>query len=144
MTLSKIKLQEKDYPKALDIWERSVIATHDFLKENDRLQLQTEIPTYFQYVESHLWFENEEVVGFSGINESNLEMLFLDPQYFRKGYGTEILQTLIREHKVQYVDVNKDNPNAVAFYIKNGFKKYGESPKDAQGRNYPILHLKLQ
>ena len=56
MTLSKIKLQEKDYPKALDIWERSVIATHDF-KENDRLQLKTEIPTYFQYVESHLWFE---------------------------------------------------------------------------------------
>ena len=49
-------------------------------------------------------------------------MLFLDPQYFRKGYGTEILQTLISEHKIQYVDVNKDNPNAVAFYIKNGFK----------------------
>ena len=70
-------------------------------------------------------------------------MLFLDPQYFRKGYGTEILQTLISEHKIQYVDVNKDNPNAVAFYIKNGFKKYGESPKDAQGKIYPILHLKL-
>ena len=49
-------------------------------------------------------------------------MLFLDPKYFRKGYGTEILQTLIREHKVQYVDVNKDNPNAVAFYIKMGLK----------------------
>ena len=59
---------------------------------------------------------------FSGINESNLEMLFLDPQYFRKGYGTEILQTLISEHKIQYVDVNKDNPNAVAFYIKMGLK----------------------
>ena len=49
-------------------------------------------------------------------------MLFLDPQYFRKGYGTEILQTLISEHKIQYVDVNKDNPNAVAFYIKMGLK----------------------
>ena len=45
-------------------------------------------------------------------------MLFLDPQYFRKGYGTEILQTLISEHKIQYVDVNKDNPNAVAFILK--------------------------
>ncbi|PTH94656.1 GNAT family N-acetyltransferase, partial [Staphylococcus shinii] len=43
----------------------------------------------------------------------------------------------------QYVDVNKDNYNAVNFYIKNGFKKYKESQKDQQGRDYPILHLKL-
>ena len=45
-------------------------------------------------------------------------MLFLDPKYFKLGYGTEILQTLIQEHKVQYVDVNKDNPNALSFYLK--------------------------
>ena len=44
MRLNKIELQEKDYPKALAIWERSVIATHDFLKEKDRIAL--EIPTY--------------------------------------------------------------------------------------------------
>lgn len=30
MKLSKIEFQEKDYPKALAIWERSVIATYDF------------------------------------------------------------------------------------------------------------------
>ena len=69
-------------------------------------------------------------------------MLFLDPQYFRKGYGTEILQTLISEHKIQYVDVNKDNPNAVAFYIKMGLKVWRIS-KRCTRKNYPILHLKL-
>lgn len=40
MRLNKIELQEKDYPKALAIWERSVIATHDFLKEKDRIALK--------------------------------------------------------------------------------------------------------
>ncbi len=30
MNLSKIALQEKDYQKALEIWESSVTATHDF------------------------------------------------------------------------------------------------------------------
>ena len=39
MRLNKIELQEKDYPKALAIWERSVI-THDFLKEKDRIALK--------------------------------------------------------------------------------------------------------
>lgn len=143
MNLSKIELQEKDYQKALEIWEKSVIATHDFLKEKDRLELKSEIPTYFKHVEAYLWFKDEEAIGFSGTNEQNLEMLFIDPKYFKKGYGTEILQYLIEENKVQYVDVNKDNHNAVNFYIKNGFKKYKESQTDEQGRNYPTLHLKL-
>ena len=92
---------------------------------------------------AYLWFDGDDVIGFSGTNEANLEMLFLDPKYFKQGYGTEILQTLIQEHKVQYVDVNKDNPNAVSFYLKNGFKQYDESAKDGQGRDYPIVHLKL-
>ena len=51
-------------------------------------------------------------------------MLFIDPKYFRKGYGTQILQTLIREDQVRYVEVNKENYNAVKFYQKNGFEKY--------------------
>ena len=143
MRLNKIELQEKDYPKALAIWERSVIATHDFLKEKDRIALKKEIPTYFSHVEAYLWFDGDDIIGFSGTNDANLEMLFLDPKYFKQGYGTEILQTLIQEHKVQYVDVNKDNPNAVSFYLKNGFKQYDESAKDGQGRDYPIVHLKL-
>ncbi|WP_436866472.1 GNAT family N-acetyltransferase [Staphylococcus pseudoxylosus] len=143
MKLTKIELQEKDYPKALEIWEKSVITTHDFLKEKDRLELKAEIPTYFKFVEADLWFNDYEAIGFSGTNEQNLEMLFIDPKYFQKGYGTEILQYLIQENKVLYVDVNKDNYNAVNFYIKNGFKKYKESQKDQQGRHYSILHLKL-
>ena len=38
MNLSKIALLEKDYQKALEIWESSVTATHDFLKEKDNVQ----------------------------------------------------------------------------------------------------------
>lgn len=127
MILKKTKLNEKDYDKALKIWERSVIETDDFLKDEDRIALEHEIPTYFKYVEGYLWWNDIEVIGFSGTNDQNLEMLFIDPQYFNKGYGTQIVQTLIKDKKIQYVDVNKDNENAVQFYKKNGFIKYDES-----------------
>ncbi|WP_154836066.1 GNAT family N-acetyltransferase [Staphylococcus pasteuri] len=143
MILKKTKLNEKDYDKALKIWERSVIETHDFLKDEDRIALKHEIPTYFKYVEGYLWWNDIKVIGFSGTNDQNLEMLFIDPQYFNKGYGTQIVQTLIKDKKIQYVDVNKDNENAIQFYKKNGFIKYDESEQDGQGRDYPILHLKL-
>lgn len=122
MTLIRRKIGQKDYHKVLDIWEKSVISTHDFLKEKDRLELKTEIPNYLNYVEAYFWCDEDEIIGFSGTNDQNLEMLFIDPKYFRKGYGTKILQTLIHEDKVRYVEVNKDNNNAVKFYQKNGFK----------------------
>lgn len=143
MNLSKISLQEQNYDTAMKIWEKSINATHDFLKESDKLALKSEIPTYFKYVNAYLWFNNDEVIGFSGTNEQNLEMLFLDPQHFRNGYGSKILQYLIKEEAIKFVDVNKDNDKALKFYQKNGFEIYSESQKDAQNRNYPILHLKL-
>ncbi|MDT3958405.1 GNAT family N-acetyltransferase [Staphylococcus kloosii] len=143
MNLSKISLQEQNYPTAMKIWEKSINASHDFLKESDKLALKSEIPTYFKYVNAYLWFNNDEVIGFSGTNEQNLEMLFLDPKHFGNGYGTKILQYLIKEEAIKFVDVNKDNDKALKFYQKNGFEIYSESQKDAQKRNYPILHLKL-
>lgn len=45
-------------------------------------------------------------------------MLFIDPEDFNKSYGTIILQSLIQEDKIQYVDVNKDNQHVLKFYIK--------------------------
>lgn len=83
MRLNKIKLQADNYPTALDIWERAVIATHDFLKEEDRIALKQEIPTYFQQVEAYLWFDGQKPIGFSGTHDDNLEMLFIDPKYFK-------------------------------------------------------------
>lgn len=143
MRLHKMKLQEVNFPKALDIWERSVFATHDFLKEEDRIALKQEIPTYFKHVEAYLWFDEQEAIGFSGTHDHNLEMLFIDPKHFNQGYGSEILQHLIQQGKVSYVDVNKDNERAIEFYLKNGFEVYKTSQTDAQDRNYPILHMKL-
>ena len=143
MRLTKVKVKEKDYNTILKIWERFVVETHDFLKKEDRMQLKNELPIYLKYVEAYLWFNEKEAIDFSGINEKNLEMLFIDPKHFNKGYGTTILQSLIQEDKIQYVDVNKDNQYALKFYNKNGFKQYNESQKDNQGRDYPVLHLKL-
>lgn len=113
------------------------------LKEEDRIALKKEIPTYLKYVDANLWLYDGAAVGFSGINKGNLEMLFIDPEHFRKGFGTEILQHLLTENHIQKVDVNKDNEQALNFYIKNGFKSYKESSHDEQGRDYPIIHLKL-
>jgi putative acetyltransferase len=39
------------------------------------------------------------------------------------------------------VDVNEQNPEAVAFYLALGFHVVGRSATDAEGRPFPLLRL---
>ncbi|MGY0625916.1 MAG: GNAT family N-acetyltransferase, partial [Paraglaciecola chathamensis] len=41
------------------------------------------------------------------------------------------------------VDVNEQNPKALGFYQRIGFKVVGRSELDGQGKPYPLLHLAL-
>ncbi|MEO3946362.1 GNAT family N-acetyltransferase [Gorillibacterium sp. CAU 1737] len=133
-----------DYDEMLQLWERSVIATHSFLSAEAREAIRLEIPSYFPQLEVQLWYLHGAMLGFSAIHEGHLEMLFLDPESIGKGYGKQIMQQLLATFGVKSVDVNKDNPKALAFYQKNGFAIVRESPTDGAGRPYPILHLALE
>lgn len=72
------KIKVTDYPRLIEIWESAVLSTHDFLKEEDCLYYKEQLPVYFQYV-TLFGFEQEGIlIGFMGIAEGNLEMLFID------------------------------------------------------------------
>ncbi|KPN96330.1 GNAT family N-acetyltransferase [Lysinibacillus sp. ZYM-1] len=130
-----------DYEDILNLWEQSVLATHDFLKLEDLQAIKKEIPAYFPHLDVQLWYLDTAFIGFSAYHNHHLEMLFLDPREIGKGYGKQIIQQLIQNFDIQSVDVNKDNEQAKIFYLKNGFSIVSESPTDGQGRLYPILHL---
>lgn len=132
-----------DYEVILTLWEKSVFATHDFVKAEDLQEIKNEIPSYLPQLDIQLWYVDDVIIGFSSINKTQLEMLFLDPNEIGKGYGSQILNVLINNFKVDTVDVNKDNKQAKAFYLKHGFIAIGETETDSAGRPYPILHLKL-
>jgi putative acetyltransferase len=40
------------------------------------------------------------------------------------------------------VDVNEQNTYAAAWYLRRGFVTIGRSETDADGRPYPLLHLR--
>lgn len=125
----------------LRIWEKSVRATHSFLKEKDRKALYQEIPTYLPHLEIQLWEKSGEIIGFSAIAGDRLEMLFLDPDAIGKGFGRQIIVCLVKEFNIRFVDVNEQNEGAKAFYLKQGFKVVKRNPFDNEGRAYPILEL---
>ena len=81
-------------------------------------------------------------LGFLGVQESHIAMLFIDRPYHRLGLGEMFIRYALGLG-VHSVDVNEQNPSAFAFYTKMGFTQYNRSPLDAQGNPFPILHLRL-
>lgn len=136
-----------DHSVLIDIWERSVRATHKFLSNNDILYFRERIlEQYFDLVDLYYLHlqEYDAIAGFLGLSEGKIEMLFIDPRHFRKGYGKLLVEFAIDEKNVTKVDVNEDNPEALKFYEKVGFKVVNRLEKDSEGKDFPILQMELR
>lgn len=137
------KIEVIDYPRLIEIWESAVLHTHDFLKEEDFLYYKKQLPVYFQYV-TLIGFEQDGVlVGFMGVAEGNLEMLFVDNDCRGAGIGKRLVEYAIAHLKVTKVDVNEQNTQAVGFYKHIGFRLLSRSELDGEGKEYPLLHMQL-
>lgn len=138
-----MKCDEKDYVSLLNIWERSVRATHDFLTEENIMELKSAlIPDYFPHVELYAAIADSDPVGFIGLSGKMIEMLFIDADSIGLGYGS-LLVDFAKNNGAVKVDVNEQNPFAVRFYKSKGFHVIGRDETDEAGRPYPILHLSL-
>lgn len=136
--------QSEDYPRIMEIWESSVKATHDFLSEEDFNYFKEVIPRdYLPNLEVYLITENNQSEGFASVAEGNLEMLFIHSEMRGNGYGKKLYEFMKEKTMLTKVDVNEQNPQAIGFYEKMGFKQTGRSEKDGSGKSYPIIHMSL-
>ena len=131
----------------LPVWERSVRATHTFLSDAEIATIKTYVPEAFKGVQ-HLVLayddDNDTPLGFMGINEHNLEMLFLDPAYRGQGLGRTLLQYGIDNYGVDTLAINEQNPSARGFYEHMGFVVFKRTERDEQGGPYPLLYLRRE
>ncbi|SUX30277.1 GNAT family N-acetyltransferase [Chromobacterium vaccinii] len=85
--------------------------------------------------------EEGEVAGFAGAMDGRLEMLFIAPACRGRGWGRALLEHAVDALSACKVDVNEDNPEALAFYRRMGFEVRGRSARDGAGGPFPLLHL---
>jgi putative acetyltransferase len=139
-------IKKTEYQEVVNVWESSVRATHHFLREEDIEYFKPLIlNTYLDAVELRCIRNNgKEIIGFLGVAEQNLEMLFIHPEYRGKRIGKSLLEYSIENLNVTKVDVNEQNEQAVGFYKHYGFEIIGRSELDSSGKPYPILHMELK
>jgi len=138
-------IDKKEYKEVVELWEASVRATHHFLKEEDIEYFKPLIlNTYLDAVELKCIRGNgKKIVGFLGVADQNLEMLFIHPDFRGKRIGKILLDYSIDKLNVTKVDVNEQNEQAVGFYKHCGFEVIERSELDSSGKPYPTLHMKL-
>lgn len=138
--------KDEDFSVLLELWEASVRATHHFLQEEDIYAIKPMVEAAFGQVEVLLYAKNEakDILGFIGIDENKVEMLFLDPLHRGKGLGKNLIAHAIAHHGIRYVDVNEQNEQAVGFYYHMGFHEMGRSETDPMGNPFPLLHMALK
>jgi len=139
------QVSTKEYTEIVAVWEASVRATHHFLSEEDIQHYKPLILTTYLAAVSLTCIRDTEknIIGFLGVADQNLEMLFIHPAQRGKRIGYTLLMHAIESLNVKNVDVNEQNEQAVGFYHYCGFETIGRSELDATGKPYPILHMEL-
>lgn len=134
-----------NHQEITDVWQASVKETHHFLPDDFTENLRDQVEkVYLPMVQLFCAKDDDgKILGFLGVADQKIEMLFLHPDSRGMGIGKQLTEFAIQELGVYAVDVNEQNEQAVRFYFKMGFKQIGRSEKDAQGNDYPILHLSL-
>jgi putative acetyltransferase len=135
-----------DRETLVDIWLRSVRATHSFLSEQDIQSLLPPTRDYLTSDEPELWVLCSgagEVMGFMGLSGGKIDALFLAPEFHGRGGGRRLVRHAQQLRGELTVDVNEQNPAGRRFYEACGFVVEGRSELDDAGRPFPLLHMRL-
>ncbi|WP_406704030.1 acetyltransferase [Sodalis sp.] len=135
-----------DNPLLVALWERSVRASHHFLRETDIDALRTLVAQ--RYLPAlDVWVAEEGqhgLRGFIGLSDNHVEMLFIEAAARGGGIGQRLLDYAVALRGDLTLDVNEQNHQALGFYQHYGFVQTGRSEVDAQGNPFPLLHMQWQ
>jgi putative acetyltransferase len=133
-----------DLDRLYKVWHASVLATHDFVSQSDLRDICLQVRN--DYLPNRALLvsidDQDQLVGFMGMNGHEIESLFIDPACHGRGLGRAFIKEASARCSYLEVGVNAQNGQAVAFYKAVGFIVYASSPTDDEGRAYPILRMR--
>ena len=147
MSIPILELDQRDTYLQLivQLWEANVKVTHTFLTKEEIQNIKQYVPQAVEH-EPHLCIalsEKGELLGFIGVADRRLEMLFIQVNARGQGIGKQLLRYAIKNFDVKELTVNEQNPQAIGFYEHLGFVTYKRTELDEEGQPYPLLYMKL-
>jgi len=137
----------EDQAALVELWERSVRATHAFLSNDDILELKPFVALELANTSVGWWVVDSgagEPLGFLGFANDAIEGLFIDPDHTGAGAGKLLIAHAqsLASGRALTVDVKEQKEAALRFYASQGFTVFDRSPTDAAGRPFPLLRMR--
>ncbi len=115
-----VAYREQDHDKLVEIWESAVRATHTFLEEHHIQFYKKVVRDVLQHRQVEVWEAlntEQQPVGFIGLDDNFIEMLFVDPSQHGQGLGRLLIDHTFKiKGRHLKVDVNEQNTGAARFY----------------------------
>lgn len=125
------------------VWRSSVDATHGFVTPEDLCFYESLlVDQYLPQVPVWVLADDDgTILGFMGLTGPKIDALFVDAACHRSGVGRRLIDHALTLAPQLLVDVNTQNPGAIAFYTAMGFQPVGETPLDHAGKPYPLTFM---
>ena len=145
MEIKELENRDEYINQLVSLWERTVLLTHHFLTKDEINKIKEYVPNALAHVK-HLIIcqDNNKLLGFMGIENKKLEMLFIDINFRHQGLGKSLIEYGKKLYGLKELTVNEQNPEAVGFYKHLGFIPYKRTEYDEEGNPYPLIYMKLE
>ena len=118
---------QTDIDNVMKIWLTENIKAHDFIPKEYWEKNFEYVKKILPNAEIYVYVENEKIVGFIGLNDNYIEVIFIDSKYQYKGIGTALLNKAKKLKDELTLSAYKKNTKAIQFYLKNGFENVEEN-----------------
>lgn len=115
------EMQKDDIPAVMELWLETNCRAHAFIPAEYWKSNVPYVTEALQQAEVYVYENQDEILGFAGINDTYIEGIFVKRDAQSKGIGTELLHFLKRQKETLQLSVYAKNTKAIAFYKHNGF-----------------------
>jgi putative acetyltransferase len=110
-----------------EIWLKASILAHDFIApEFWRSNLSAMKEQYLPASTVYAAKNQLTILGFAAVYQDSLAALFVSPEWWNKGIGSELLRHVQTVHSKLNLNVYTKNSGAIRFYQKYGFSALNE------------------
>ncbi|WP_409200315.1 GNAT family N-acetyltransferase [Methanobrevibacter sp. DSM 116169] len=120
-----------------NIWLKTNIETHNYIPSKYWINKTNQVKELLLLADIYIYEENNNIKGFIGLNNNNIEGLFIKKEFQSQNIGTKLLNFIKTKHNSLTLKVYTKNKIAIKFYKKNNFKIIKkELDQDTQEEEY--------
>lgn len=127
------KFKTEELEQVMQLWLSANLQAHDFIAADYWHKNYAAVKEALPQAELYVYCENEQVLGFVGLQDNYLAGIFVAPAYQGKGIGKKLLAQAKKVRQTLKLHVYQKNVLARKFYARQGFTEISWQEDESTG-----------